>query len=88
MLLHLRVNSEHLFDELLEREDLVGELLCEELLDSGGLTEEFFCDELRARGDLVVELFCDTLFLRYDLEEDEYEWLFGSSLDSFHFSSM
>lgn len=62
-------------------------LFVEELLESGNLNEEFFCEKLLKRGDFGLELFCEMLLGRDDLD-DEYEWVFGSSFDNFHFSSM
>lgn len=75
----MRVNSAHLCDELLDRDDDLFEevllLLCEELLER---LKEFFFVKLLKSGDFV-ELFWETLLDRE---------LFLSSFDNFHFSSM
>nr|GMD17423.1 hypothetical protein Iba_chr07dCG3440 [Ipomoea batatas] len=71
-LLHLRVNC----DELFEKRDLEEE-------------DGFFWEKLLGRGWVEVEgLAWEKLLINVGLLELEYEWLYGSSLDSFHFSSM
>lgn len=84
-LLHFLVNSEHFWEELLERRDLelavaVAELLGEEVpAERGDLKEELLergglMEELLERGDLKEKLFWEKLLRRGDLEVDVLFW--------------